>query len=514
MPVSEKPSAQPPGRTPANSRKAFLGFSSAISGPRDLCHLSLALPQVWLWVMLRSIDAVGVSNLTFYLSEGISFLAALVLYTLAPRAFDVLLVRPKGESAFEARARPAAESIAAPVADTIVPWMVAALMSLAPTTLVLGARAFPGLGPLAVAAGAVCLAWSYLSYFRLCTGLDLHGAVRCLLLSFALAPLARLPLDLLPIALAAPLAGALPLLFVTAIRKGPQPGHAHEASPSNRPQDDVKGGMQDSSRVWPLAVELAAFGFAMGILRAEAGGVYDGTDFVLLNLVLKTAVPLALLLATERLRHNVGMGALCQVALAAVVLLMVAAVNLADVPHVEFVAFDLARYVMVILTFTALTSLARRSPRPPCTVLAAGMGAYNLALAIGLAVAGATGLTEARTSPTLMLDMVCILAICTALATSGLGRGDLSLFADGSPDVTPSQAGDEIDSRCAEAAARYALSPREFETMRLICRGRSKRYIAEQMSVSENTVRGYAKTLYAKLGVHSRQDLLTLAGIE
>lgn len=50
--------------------------------------------------------------------------------------------------------------------------------------------------------------------------------------------------------------------------------------------------------------------------------------------------------------------------------------------------------------------------------------------------------------------------------------------------------------------------------MRLICRGRSKRYIAEQMSVSENTVRGYAKTLYAKLGVHSRQDLLTLAGIE
>ena len=46
--------------------------------------------------------------------------------------------------------------------------------------------------------------------------------------------------------------------------------------------------------------------------------------------------------------------------------------------------------------------------------------------------------------------------------------------------------------------------------MRLICRGRSKRYIAEHMALSENTVRGYAKTLYAKLDVHSREELLDL----
>ena len=272
MHVSEKPSAQPSGRPSANSRKTFLGFSSAISEPRDLCYLSLALPQAWLWVMLRSIDAAGASNLTFYLSEGVSFLAALALYALEPGVFDGLLVRPRGTGALRPRARPVTESVTAPVANAIIPWVFAALMSLAPTTaLIFDIRAFPDLGPFAVAAGAVCLTWSYLSYFQLCAELDLHGTIRCLLLSFALVPLARLPLDLLSVAVAAPLAGALPLLFVAVMRTGPQPGHANEAFPSGKSQDSAGGGMRDGSRIWPLAVELAAFGFAMGILRSEAG---------------------------------------------------------------------------------------------------------------------------------------------------------------------------------------------------------------------------------------------------
>ena len=68
--------------------------------------------------------------------------------------------------------------------------------------------------------------------------------------------------------------------------------------------------------------------------------------------------------------------------------------------------------------------------------------------------------------------------------------------------------------RCDAVAERYGLSKRELETMQLVCKGRSKRYIAEQLALSENTVRGYAKTLYAKLDVHSRQELLDLLGID
>ena len=58
------------------------------------------------------------------------------------------------------------------------------------------------------------------------------------------------------------------------------------------------------------------------------------------------------------------------------------------------------------------------------------------------------------------------------------------------------------------------LEKGEVEVVQLICLGRSKGYIAESLSIAENTVRGYAKNAYRKLGIHSRQELLTLVGMK
>ena len=46
--------------------------------------------------------------------------------------------------------------------------------------------------------------------------------------------------------------------------------------------------------------------------------------------------------------------------------------------------------------------------------------------------------------------------------------------------------------------------------MMYLYRGRTKAYIAETLFLTENTVRGHAKHLYAKLDVHSRRELLDL----
>lgn len=67
-----------------------------------------------------------------------------------------------------------------------------------------------------------------------------------------------------------------------------------------------------------------------------------------------------------------------------------------------------------------------------------------------------------------------------------------------------------LEHALATAAQRFMLTPREIDTARLMARGRSKAVIAEMLCLSENTVRTHGRNLYAKLGVHTRQELLDL----
>jgi DNA-binding NarL/FixJ family response regulator len=46
--------------------------------------------------------------------------------------------------------------------------------------------------------------------------------------------------------------------------------------------------------------------------------------------------------------------------------------------------------------------------------------------------------------------------------------------------------------------------------MELIARGNSVAGIAELLVVSENTVRSHSKHIYAKLGIHKKQELVEL----
>ena len=70
--------------------------------------------------------------------------------------------------------------------------------------------------------------------------------------------------------------------------------------------------------------------------------------------------------------------------------------------------------------------------------------------------------------------------------------------------------GDAVRTACDAVGKQSELTERETEVMYLICMGRSKGYIAETLSISENTVRSHSRHLYSKLGVHSKQELLDL----
>lgn len=69
---------------------------------------------------------------------------------------------------------------------------------------------------------------------------------------------------------------------------------------------------------------------------------------------------------------------------------------------------------------------------------------------------------------------------------------------------------DPIERRCMAVARAYALSPRETDVLVAYAHGRNVAYLAEHLVLSSNTIRSHSKTLYAKLGVHSKQELIDL----
>jgi DNA-binding CsgD family transcriptional regulator/F0F1-type ATP synthase assembly protein I len=63
---------------------------------------------------------------------------------------------------------------------------------------------------------------------------------------------------------------------------------------------------------------------------------------------------------------------------------------------------------------------------------------------------------------------------------------------------------------CRAIALRYSLSDRETEVLGYLIKGRSATFISGELYLSINTVKSYMKTLYAKLDVHSKQELINL----
>ncbi len=68
-----------------------------------------------------------------------------------------------------------------------------------------------------------------------------------------------------------------------------------------------------------------------------------------------------------------------------------------------------------------------------------------------------------------------------------------------------------IAHQLAQRLSRNPLSPRELETLRLIALGKKNHEIADQLFISENTVRNHVVSLLEKLGVRDRSEAIAVA---
>jgi len=68
----------------------------------------------------------------------------------------------------------------------------------------------------------------------------------------------------------------------------------------------------------------------------------------------------------------------------------------------------------------------------------------------------------------------------------------------------------EVAAELAEHAAEDELSPREIEVLRLIAGGNANKLIADQLSISEETVKSHVTNILSKLGANDRTHAVTI----
>lgn len=165
-------------------------------------------------------------------------------------------------------------------------------------------------------------------------------------------------------------------------------------------------------------------------------------------------------------------------------------------------------YIISLLIRLAIVDVGQHSSFSPYTITGIAWAVYEIPritatfLNEELAASG-----SAAFSDTLAMTVIYLIALSAGFLLSKAAPGFRPILSDWLP-TRPSTDLEAIDTCSSLLAAQYGLTQREEEILRFICRGRSKAYIAETLVISENTVRTHSKALYAKLGVHSKQELI------
>lgn len=249
-------------------------------------------------------------------------------------------------------------------------------------------------------------------------------------------------------------------------------------------------------------VTIGAIGFAMQALRIALVQL-DTQDAFLSNLYNAATVlgPSVLFLMFERNRYRVDMGVFYRVGAPviglAMLLLPVAGTGFQFATSVVLYAVFAMASIMGIL---ACNQVSRTYGTSPIALYALCFGIIYLTrfapvLVWGTGRGGISGVA---------LVCLALLFACYVASDRFQGRQEAACvwsWESELPARTPEQAVRELgESR--------GLTARECEVLLLMCTGRGVPAIAEKIGVSQNTVRFHAKNLYAKLGVHSRQEVI------
>lgn len=202
---------------------------------------------------------------------------------------------------------------------------------------------------------------------------------------------------------------------------------------------------------------------------------------------------------------------------------VLSAVNLAQVALLWVLAYDIARHTRV----------------PACAVLGFFWLLHLLFRETGRLVILWLGPTFSHAQVLLVALLILLIALSMGLLLTDKIPHTRAFFSDFAPELAASRAsiapasdagavsptamaapnagGSTVSIQPEESAPsvwddeRFGLTAREREVAALLAQGRTTKVVASELCLSNETVRGYAKSIYAKLGIHSKQELIELS---
>ena len=183
-----------------------------------------------------------------------------------------------------------------------------------------------------------------------------------------------------------------------------------------------------------------------------------------------------------------------------------------------FFVFSIASMLM----FAACVETARARGADASAVFGVFVGFVYAFLVLGLYVTGRFEV-ESEFSNTLAVGVGAIYLIAVACIAVGMGgreREQVEIEGDSSVSFEPAKmpenptvrvtGSEPVASGTDGLKETYCLSDREAEVLELLMRGNSVSRIADILFLSQNTVKTHCRSLYGKMGVHSRQELVDM----
>jgi DNA-binding CsgD family transcriptional regulator len=292
--------------------------------------------------------------------------------------------------------------------------------------------------------------------------------------------------------------------------------------PIEKPRGDGRPAVNGRAFVSVMGMPLIGMAIASFTMGVSPAFLFDGTvDAQRLGALVGSAALLGLVPLRGRRPLYTFVYTVYLPVFAAVVMVL-AAVPATLVPSDAAVGLAYAFFSMVSCVAVASSNaIANAREFPRSFVIALLVGVFCLAGTAGLSFGGSPNELASDNGSLLLLLMALfgswiLLGGCARawrLTVNPSTEGPLATGATSGADAPANNAAQEVDpfeSRIAQLAKRYGLSPRETQIAGYVGRGHSSVFVAKTLLISESTVYTHTHNIYRKLGIASREEFIQL----